>query len=696
MPLRPLLIAALALLAGCSGDRSPVPIDEARIVDAAPGDWLAHGRGYDEQRFSPLDRIDESNVATLGLAWFADLGTGRGQEATPIVADGVIYVSTAWSIVRAYDARSGKELWAYDPAVPRDTLVKACCDAVNRGVALWKGRVYVGTLDGRLVAIDAATGKEAWSVVTVDQSQPYTITGAPRVVKDKVIIGNAGAEMGVRGYVSAYDAASGKLAWRFHTVPGDPSKPFENPILAQATKSWKGDLWWKRGGGGTVWDAIVYDPGLDLLYIGTGNGSPWSQAERSPGGGDNLFLSSIVALRPETGEYVWHYQETPGETWDYTSTQPLMLADLPIEGKPRRVLMHAPKNGFFYVIDAASGKPLSARNFVPVNWASGIDLKTGRPIENPAARYDRTGKPFVVMPSSRGGHNWMPMAYSPKTGLVYIPAHDTAERFAPEPGFAMKPMAYNTATDLFGVVPAAARPSEPEAPVPPSKGYLLAWDPVRQREAWRVPHPSFANGGVLATAGNLVFQGDGQGRFAAYRATDGKALWSTDAGSLTMGGPVTYAVDGEQYVAVMAGCGGDFSYGCGLKRQNGRPLIADRLLVFRLGGKIALPAPPEPTPDAFDPPAPVTPTSAATLAEGRLLYATYCSICHGDQAANRGLNPDLRQSPALAAEVFSEVVLGGALKDNGMASFASALSPAQAETIRLYLLDRAGAAKAGQ
>jgi len=402
-----------------SSAAKPAQVDAQRIVDADndPGNWVTHGRTYSEQRYSPLAKIDAGNVKQLGLAWFVDLDTHRGQEATPLIIDGVVYSTSAWSKVQAISATTGELLWQYDPKVPGETGVKACCDTVNRGVAAYQGKLYLGTLDGRLIAIDAATGKEMWSVVTVDQSKSYTITGAPRVIKGKVIIGNGGAEFGVRGYISAYDAESGKMLWRFYTVPGDPSQPFEAPILAEAAKTWHGE-WWKLGGGGTVWDSMAYDPELDLLYIGTGNGSPWNQQYRSPGGGDNLFLSSVVALKPDTGEYVWHYQSTPGETWDFTATQHIVLADLTIDGQPRKVLMQAPKNGFFYVVDRTNGKLISAKPFVPVNWALEIDLKTGRPVEDPAARFMNPKQPALVMPGPYGAHNWQPMSFSPQTGLA--------------------------------------------------------------------------------------------------------------------------------------------------------------------------------------------------------------------------------------------------------------------------------------
>jgi PQQ-dependent dehydrogenase (methanol/ethanol family) len=680
--------AMLMVLGGCA--KPPADVDGARIAraDAEPQNWMSYGRTYGEARYSPLDTINADNVSGLGLAWSHDLNIGRGQEATPIVVDGVMYVSTAWSLVRAFNAATGEPLWTYDPQVPRDTLVKACCDAVNRGVAVWKGKVFVGTLDGRLVALDAKTGKPVWSALTVDPAKAYTITGAPRVVRGKVLIGNGGADMatGIRGYVTAYDAETGKLAWRFHTVP-DPSNPTESAAMAMALKTWKGDLLKARGGGGTVWDAMAYDPELDLLYIGVGNGQPWNQQERSPGGGDNLFLTSIVALRPDTGEYVWHYQQNPGETWDYTATQPIILADLSIGGQARKVLMQAPKNGFFYVIDRTNGRLISAEKFVPVNWASHIDVATGRPVENPAARYEVTGKPALVWPSARGGHSWQPMSFSPKTGLVYIPAQDTKQVYGVEAGYAPRKMGFNTGVAEDGVVSDAERAASPKA-----AAYLLAWDPVRQKEAWRVDRGRPA-GGVLTTGGNLLVQGTPSGHVTILRADTGKALWRFDAQSNPMAGPMTYAVDGEQYIAVMAGCGGDFGDACGLIDKAGRKPIVDRLLVFKLGGKGKLPPNPEAMPLAFFESAEAFP--AAQVAHGRKLYDQYCGICHGGQGRG-GLNPDLRRSGFLEGDGFKQVALDGVLKDAGMASFAAVLNAADVAAIRAYVIGEARAAAASQ
>ena len=700
MPLRPLLIAALALLAGCSGDRSPVPIDEARIVDAAPGDWLAHGRGYDEQRFSPLDRIDESNVATLGLAWFADLGTGRGQEATPIVADGVIYVSTAWSIVRAYDARSGKELWAYDPAVPRDTLVKACCDAVNRGVALWKGRVYVGTLDGRLVALDAATGKPAWSVQTTDPATKLTITGAPRIVKDMVIIGNGGADMGARGYVTAYDAASGTKKWRFYTVPnpsGAADGEASDSILKTARASWSENGMWKQtGGGGTVWDAIVYDPALDQLYLGVGNGSPWNYQLRSESKGDNLFVGSIVALKPETGAYIWHYQETPGDSWDFTSTQPIILADITVGGQPRKALLHAPKNGFFFVIDRATGKPISIDPYVAgVNWAKGYDANH-RPIVNPDAEWGKTGGGFIGAPGAMGAHSWHPMSFSPKTGLVYLPVNIAGFPYhgpMSAEDDVLKPRGFNVGMNWgSGVMP--RDPAIIKATVAATKGALVAWDPVARKEAWRIDYATPWNGGTLATAGNLVFQGSAMGEFRAIAADSGRPVWSLPVQSGVLAAPSTFAVKGEQYVAFTTSRGGVWALAPGkvAGAYNRLPAIP-RLIVLKIGGTAKLPpAPPQET-VALDPP-PST-GSKAQIARGLNLFARYCSLCHGDSAVSGGLNPDLRHSGTLAdKDTWKAIVIDGALKEAGMVNFDEAMSIEDSDAIRLYVIDQANWDKA--
>lgn len=687
-----LFIVALSATGCKSTSQSPISakpanVDSARLINAdrEPANWITHGRTYDEQRFSPLNQITDRNVSQLGLAWYYDLDTHRGQESTPLVIDGVMYFTTAWSKVFAVNAATGALLWSYDPKVPPEWAVNACCDVVNRGVAAWNGKLFLGTLDGRLVALDAARGKPAWETLTIDRNSRYTITGAPRVVKGKVVIGNGGAEMGVRGYVSAYDAETGKMVWRFYTVPGDPSKPFESPILEKAAKTWTGE-WWKYGGGGTVWDSIVYDPELDLLYVGVGNGGPWNQRIRSPQGGDNLFVSSIVALKPDTGEYVWHYQETPAEMWDFTATQTIIIADLSIDGQLRKVLLHAPKNGFFYVIDRATGALISAKPYTYINWASGVDMKTGRPIETPIARYPGAD-PAPVVPGPLGAHSWQPMSYSPLTGLVYIPVNDVGFKYKSPEHFAEKHLAPNYGIDLV----AAGMPQDPkikQAILNTVKGKLVAWDPVQQKQAWAVERPGPWNGGTLPTGGGLVFEGTAGGNFEAYRADNGEKLWSFAAQTGVMAGPVTYTANGEQYVAVVVGWGGVFPLVAGeVSFKSGRVRNVSRVLAFKIAGKATLPALPEVEEPRLNPP-PST-ASTATIRQGEQLFQRYCSTCHGDVAVSGGITPDLRYSSTLNNDQWFYIVLGRMLKSNGMVSFAKELSRPDAAAIREYVIFRA-------
>lgn len=433
------LLAALALLplTACGPHLSEPAKDgvtDALLVSGKDGEWLSYGNDYAEQRFSKLGKINDQNVGELGLAWSADLDTARGQEATPLMHDGVLYVTTAWSMVKAYDARTGKELWAYDPKVPREKLVEVCCDAVNRGVALYGNKVYVGTLDGRLVALDQKTGKVVWDKPTIPKGSHMAITGAPRIVKGRVLIGSAGSEYFTRGYLAAFDAETGNELWRFYTVPGDPAKPQEGKHLEAAAKTWSGDFH-KYGGGGTVWDSITYDPVTDLVYFGTANAEPWNPKYRNTeGAGDSLYTASIVAVKPDTGEYAWHFQETPEDRWDFDSNQQITVTELEIGGTKRRVIMHAPKNGFFYVLDAKTGEFISGKPFVEgINWAKGLDPKTGKPDVNPESKYELTGKPWLGFPGAVGAHSWTPMSFSPKTGLVYIPTNNAPQVYAHDP-----------------------------------------------------------------------------------------------------------------------------------------------------------------------------------------------------------------------------------------------------------------------
>ena len=668
---------------------APASVDETRMLqaDQEPGNWMSYGRTYSEQRFSPLRQINEQNVGQLGLAWYVDVDGRRGQEATPIVVDGVMYFSTAWSKVFAVNAATGEKLWSYDPKVPPEWAVNACCDVVNRGVAVWRGKVFVGTLDGRLVALDASTGKPTWETLTIDPKYRYTITGAPRVVQGKVLIGNGGAEMGVRGYVSAYDADTGKLAWRFYTVPGDPSKPFESPALEKAAKTWSG-AWWKLGGGGTVWDSIVYDPELDLLYIGTGNGTPWNRRVRSPQGRDNLFTSSIVALKPETGEYLWHYQEVPGDAWDYDSAAPIILADITIGGAPRKVLFQAPKDGYFYVLDRATGEVISAKPYTAVTWATGIDPTTGRPLESVSARYEEGRQAAPLAPGPLGGHSWHSMSYSPQAGLVYIPVQEAGFLYKSEVHFQERNLAFNTAIDFV----AGGMPQKPEVKksiLDSIKGHLSAWDPIQQKEIWRVDRSSPVNGGILSTAGNLVFEGNAQGDLEAYQADKGKKLWSADAQSGVVAAPISYTVGGDQYLAVMVGWGGVFPLASGEPAlKSGRLQNISRVLAFKLAGKASLPPLPQFTQPELKPPRPTA--RAATVQKGEALFQNYCSTCHGDVAVSGGVLPDLRYSGQLTNQPqWNEIVLSGSLQSYGMVSFSKELSRQDAEAIRAYVIFRA-------
>lgn len=680
-------------LAGVLGTAAAlVAFNSVAAKSGADSGWAHAAQGPREEHFSPLTQIDTRSVNRLGLAWYADIDTEQAQEATAIVVDGVLYVTTAWSMVKAYDAESGKPLWDYDPKINRAKGADACCDVVNRGVAYAKGKVFVGTLDGRLVALDARTGKIVWSVQTTDQSLPYTITGAPRIADGKVIIGNGGAEYRVRGYVTAYDIDTGKQAWRWFTVPGNPADPFEQPELAAAAKTWTGE-WWKLGGGGTVWDGMAYDPALNSLYIGTGNGTPWNQGVRSPGGGDNLFLASVVALDPRTGAYKCHFQETPGETWDYTSNQPIIVATLHYRSGPRKVLLHAPKNGFFYVLDAKTCQPVSVVPFAPMNWATGWDAKTNRPIENPEARYHKTGKPVIVTPFATGAHNWHPMAFSPKTGLVYLPVTVSNAIYAPVKQFKFNPNGWNTGTDFRAGYDLYKQPGAPKRG--DIESYILAWDPVAQKEVWRVPNTAFGASGVLATAGGLVFSGNHSGQFAAYDARTGAKLWSAPAGARVVAAPSTYTIKGKQYVAILVGARG---LPDGQVRTSPFSGNNSRLLVFALDTSAQLPtakATPRPaSANGFTPP--LLTASPETVAAGDQVYAANCAECHGANAiAGAGaIAPDLRFTPMLHdGAQFNRVMLDGERGARGMPGFAKTLGSKDADATLAYLIARSRAAR---
>jgi quinohemoprotein ethanol dehydrogenase len=664
------------------GSAAAANVTAERLLRATsePSQWMTYGGNYEEQRYSRLSQIDRSNVKQLGLAWFADYDTHLEQTATPLSIDGVIYVSTAWSKVYAFDARSGKQLWQYDPKVPGEWAVNVCCGLKNRGIAAWNGKIYAGTLDGRLVAIDAKTGKEAWSTLTIDKSKHYSITGAPRVVKGKVLIGNSGSEYGVRGYLSAYDAETGKLAWRFYTVPGNPRDGFENEAMKKAAATWSGE-WWKLGGGGTVWDAIVYDPVTDLVYFGTGNGTPWNQRNRDPAGGDNLYLASIIAVKADTGEYVWHYQATPADTWDYDAVSPMTIANLMFDGKERRVVMQACKNGFFYVLDAASGELVRATPFTEINWADGVDMKTGRPRVREEAYY-KVGKVFNGLPGAQGAHGWSPNAYSPETGLLYIPTQHAYFPWVEDPKYAPSEVGYNLGID-FGArfTYYIDHPNVPHDFV----GFLQAWDPVAGKQVWRGEMNAGPTGGALATAGGLVFQGSGSGQeLRAYDAATGEKLWTMQVQTGVFAGAISYELDGGQYIAISVG--GDQTGGYYAPNYS-------RLLVFALNGKAQLPPVKEYIPRPLAPP----PATAApeVVQVGREKYSQYCATCHGESGQSRGGTfPDLTRTPLLhTQEGFDAVVLNGVLAGKGMASFARVLKPEETPAIRAFIIARANEMK---
>ena len=679
-------------------------VDKNSIVDPG-GEWLSYGRNYQEQRFSPLAQINRDNISQLDLAWSFKFTTARGMEATPLVHNGVIYISTGWSHVHALDARSGEQLWHYDAKVPKSHLARTCCGPVNRGVALWQGesdadlQLFFGALDGRLIALDAATGTENWSVQTTPTDGNYSITGAPRVVprvangveKAMVIIGNGGAELGVRGFVSAYDSETGELIWRFYTVPGDPDKPQENPALDAALETWSGDYWYQNGGGGgTAWDSLVYDPELDLLYIGTGNGSPWNRDLRSPGGGDNLYLSSIVALKAGSGEYVWHYQVTPKDNWDYTATQQLVLAELEIDGEPRSVIMQAPKNGFFYVLDRITGELLSADPFAHITWASHVDMATGRPVESKYADYQKFG-PTYIWPSPYGAHNWQPMSFSPKTGLMYIPVQNIPGFFSAQEAVEYRLERWNTGLDLN-------ESRDPKSWVAAKAsmdalvyGELVAWDPVLQQRAWQVKQKKPANGGILSTAGDLVFQGNWNGTFAAYDAENGTPLWQYQSDSAILAGPISYRLDGEQYIAVAQGSGGTVMLTVGEELKRNR-VNQNKLLVFKIGDfdqsqSVTMDRPAgEESLAAILAPSYRADRDPETIALGESLYHQNCASCHGISAKSNHIVPDLRYMSEQTHSDFIGIVLGGSYSHKGMIGFYETLSVGDAEAIHSYLV----------
>jgi quinohemoprotein ethanol dehydrogenase len=684
--------AALAL-ASCtttaSTDQPGVPLAAGAasadpLASPAPGEWPSDGRDYTAQRYSPLTQINAQNVGQLGLAWYDDLDTFRGVEATPVYADGVLYNTLPFNITIAYDARTGRRLWTYDPETPREMGRYACCEPVSRGLALHGDKVIIATLDGRLIALDKDSGQPVWTARTFDQEQfPYTITGAPRVFGDKVVVGQSGGDFGVRGFVSAWDVDTGEKVWKFFLTPGAEQADGEasDPVLAMMRATWSGTDYLALGGGANPWDAISYDPELNLVYVGTGNATPHARYYRSNNEGDNLFVCSIVALDATTGEYRWHYQMNPGEEWDWTCTASIISADLEIDGRLRKVIMQAPKNGFFYVLDRETGEFISAGAHVFQNWNEGFEAD-GRPITSEQVRYGFD--PKLVAPGPGGAHNWFPMAYSPRTKLAYFPAYQSAFVYALQPDWVPQPFRSNSGWGGYTGEVAQQRAALMEEANKIEKAWLTAWNPVTQSLAWQVELPRHGNGGVLATASDLVFAGTTRQTFTAFDARTGRELWAFPTQSAPVAGAISYELDGEQYIAINAGWGGgaaQIERGAGIEL----PRAPARLLVFKLGGTATLPPLPEQA--AAPPEPPPLRASEQVVQAGAQLFAETCSVCHGSNAI--GGVADLRHMTPETHDKFNDIVLHGIYVDKGMASFADLLDQEQTDAIHAYLIARA-------
>jgi quinohemoprotein ethanol dehydrogenase len=673
-----LALSSCALAVGAAwAATNDAAVDDAKIIaNASSGkEWLSNGLDYAGTRFSRLRQIDATNVGKLGLVWSYGLESTRGVEATPIVSNGIMYVTAPWSVVHALDARTGKRLWSYDPQTPRSAGWKTCCDVVNRGVAVYGDKVYVATLDARLVALDARTGRKLWERDTrTDPDRNITITGAPYAVDGKIIIGNSGAEYGVRGYVTAYDATTGAQAWRWFVTPGDPAKPYEDASQAMAAMTWDPSTkYWENGGGGNVWNTMAIDPELHMLYFGTAQPGPWAKAKRSPNGGDNLFTACIVALDLDSGKYLWHYQENPRDTSDYDSTADLILADLEIGDATRKVVLHAPKNGFFYVVDRTSGKFISAGNFVPQNWAYAID-PNGRPIE----KLDGTpvDKAFDAVPGPGGGHNWQSMSFSPATGLAYIPAQHMPLVLATDEAWAGQ----GTGTGaMSGIGWNLAMLLNPQPPRSKASGSLIAWNPVQQRAVWSVDLGAPSNGGTLVTAGDLVFQGTADARFRAYDARTGRLLWESPVGSGVIAAPMTYELDGRQYVSIAVGWGGVY----GESSRHSEFKTKGTVYTFALNGKAAMP-PFEKY--ALGPLLAGVKYDPKDVPEGAALYMRSCVMCHGVPGIDKGgAIKNLGYSTREVIDNLDAVLFQRILVDTGMPDFAGRLTSEQARKLKAYI-----------
>ena len=679
-------------------------IDDARIIaaaDAEPGSWLTYGQTYKEQRFSKLTQINRSNVHELGIAWSKQIGDfNMRMQGTPIVADGVLYATNGWSVVYAFDAATGKQLWRYDPKVDRSYVRLACCGpAHNRGVAVYRGKVYVATFDGRLLALNAADGSVVWDVDTYHPSAlgRFNITGAPRAAQGKVFIGQGSSESGHRrGYVTAYNAQTGEIDWRFYLVPGDPSKPFEHPEMELAAKTWGGE-WWKYGGGGTAWHALVYDEELNTLYIGVGNGAPWPRQIRSgdawtrkspdnPLAGDDLFLTAIISVNVDDGRMNWYYQTAPGDNWDYSSAMDITLSTMEVDGQQRKVLLQAPKNGFFYVIDRETGVLLRAHPYTEaITWATHIDMATGRPVENPAVVYE--DKPQWIIPANSGAHNWEPQSWDESSGIMYFYYHDMPNFYSLDEEFVKTGVYRIRERGLslgWGEGEYRRKLIEQADPPPPTEGYLGAFDPLTGQYKWRHKLQSTYNGGVLATASGLLFQGEGDGRLVARNTDDGKPIWSFDALGYFSSSVISYAIDDTQYVATMV--------------SGNRALdLGGTLLVFKLGGQAQMPATQTVALEV-----PTQPEASYDLDKfllGERHYEAQCANCHGGIGIPSEVMttaPDLRAMTMDVHKQFIEIVLGNARAEQGMPGFSDTLSKADAEAVRHYLIGEANALRASQ
>ncbi|WP_202842590.1 PQQ-dependent dehydrogenase, methanol/ethanol family [Luteimonas saliphila] len=648
----------LSALTGCADEPAA---DAGRASGSVAGaDWSSFGGDSSENHYSPLEQINDGNIARLGLAWSYDLPVTMNGLATPLAIDGILYFPVGHSVIHAMDAQTGELLWQYDPDVYGAARHKLRAGWPIRGLAYWEGTIFAGTLDGRLIALDARDGSLKWTAMTVDPEDYRYITGPPWIMNGKVIIGHGGADYSpVRGYVTAYDARTGEQAWRFHTVPGNPADGFESEAMEMAAGTWTGE-WWKFGGGGTVWHAMAYDEKYNRIYLGTGNASPWNQKIFSPQGGDNLFLASIVALDADTGEYIWHYQTNPGETWDYNSNMDIELAELEIDGQPREVILHAPKNGFFYVLDRKDGTLISADQFAnTVTWAERIDLATGRPVEHPNARY-RDGY-FIGYPGQWGAHPVAAMSFSRKTKLVYLPTSESYTVYSDPPNLESwtHPPGMRVSS---GIGPAPAN----IPPQPPPSSYLQAWDPVGKRRVWEVPLTGMQNGAVLSTGGNLVLQGQVTGELSAYAADTGKKLWSFDAQVGVAAQPITYLAGGKQYITVLAGWRGTGA--SGLAQEWNYYTQKRRVLTFVLDGEASLPAAENAPLPYLDDPSLVIDEAKAEI--GREVFHRNCHVCHGPRLISGGAAPDLRRGgTALNAEALGAVLQQGALVPRGMPQF---------------------------